>query len=202
MLNFGEKEKIEKIDDLTLLKCLGKGSFGEVYLTNKEGKSGLFATKKMDREFADLPQVSKYLKNEIAIMRELNHKNIVKLEDVKITKKHYYLVMEYCNGGSLSDCLNKYQELYNKTFSEEIVQYLMRQIIQGLKYIHNKNIIHRDLKLDNILVNFDSDEDKKNVNMMKAEVKIIDFGFATHLKKEDLCYSTLGSPINMDPKIL
>ena len=202
MFNFGEKEKIEKIDDLTLLKCLGKGSFGEVYLTNKEGKSGLFATKKMDREFADLPQVSKYLKNEIAIMRELNHKNIIKLEDVKITKKHYYLVMEYCNGGSLSDCLNKYQELYNKTFSEEIVQYLMRQIIQGLKYIHNKNIIHRDLKLDNILVNFDSDEDKKNVNMMKAEVKIIDFGFATHLKKEDLCYSTLGSPINMDPKIL
>ena len=77
MFNFGEKEKIEKIDDLTLLKCLGKGSFGEVYLTNKEGKSGLFATKKMDREFADLPQVSKYLKNEIAIMRELNHKNIV-----------------------------------------------------------------------------------------------------------------------------
>ena len=129
--------------------------------------------KKIDREYADLPQVSKYLKNEIAILRELNHKNIVKLEDVKITKKHYYLVMEYCNGGSLSDCLNKYQELYNKTFSEEIVQYLMRQIIQGLKYIHNKNIIHRDLKFDNILVNFDSDEDKKKVNMMKAEVKII-----------------------------
>ena len=190
------------IDDITLMKCLGKGSFGEVYLSTKEGKNELFATKKMDREYADQPQISKYLKNEISILRELNHKNIVKLEDVKITKKHYYLVMEYCNGGSLSDCLKKYQEKNGSPFSIEIVQYLMRQIIEGMKYIHNKNIIHRDLKLDNILVHFNKEEDKKNLNMMKAIIKIIDFGFATHMTKENLCFSTLGSPINMDPNIL
>ena len=97
------------IDDLTLLKSLGKGSYGEVFLTTKQGKAGLLATKKMDRKIADRPNVSKYLKNEIAIMRALNHKNIVKLYDVKITKNNYYLVMEYCNGGSLSSCLKKYQ---------------------------------------------------------------------------------------------
>ena len=199
MLGFDKKEKV---DDLTFLKCLGKGSFGEVFLTTKEGRSGLFATKKMDRQFADDPKVQKYLKNEIEILRELNHKNIVKLEDVKITKDHYYLVMEYCNGGSLQDCLRDYQEKYDKPFSEEMVQYLMKQIIQALKYIHNRNIIHRDLKLDNILVNFDSDQDKNDLNMMKAVIKLIDFGFATHLKKSELCYSALGSPINMDPNIL
>ena len=194
--------KRAKIDDLTLLKCLGKGSFGEVFLTTKEGSNELFATKKMDKEYADSPKVSKYLKNEIAILKELKHKNVIKLEEVKTTKNHYYLVMEYCNGGSLSDCLNEYQEKYGKPFSEEIVQYLMRQIVEGIKYIHNKNIIHRDLKLDNILVNFHLDADRKNLNMMKAEVKIIDFGFSIHIKKNDLCYSTLGSPINMDPSIL
>ena len=189
------------IDDLTLLKCLGKGSYGEVYLTQKKGKSQLFATKKMDRKYADQPQVSKYLKNEIEILRELNHKNIVKLEDVKITKNHYYLVMEFCNGGALSECLQKFMAKYGRPFSEEIVQYLMRQIIDGMKYIHKRHIIHRDLKLDNILVNFDSDVDKQNLNMMKAVVKIIDFGFATHLGNSNLVYSALGTPINMEPHI-
>ena len=77
------------IDELTLLKFLGKGSYGEVYLTKKEGKSELFATKKMDRKFADQPQVSKYLKNEIAILRELRHKNIVKFnKNSKIFRKN------------------------------------------------------------------------------------------------------------------
>ena len=189
------------IDDLTLLKSLGKGSYGEVFLTSKKGKSELFATKKMERKYADQPNVSKYLKNEISILRELKHKNIVKLEDVKVTKKHYYLVMEYCNGGALSDCLKKYQQMYGTPFSEQIVQYLMKQIIDGIKYIHNRNIIHRDLKLDNILVSFNSDIDKESLNMMKAIIKIIDFGFATHMNN-DLCTTTLGSPINMDPKLL
>ncbi len=190
------------IDDLILLKCLGKGTFGEVFLTSKKDENELFATKKMDRKYADQPKVSKYLKNEIEILKQLNHKNIVKLEDVKITKTHYYLVMEYCNGGTLSECLKKYQKKHGQPFSEEIVQYLMRQIVEGIKYIHNHNIIHRDLKLDNILVHFNSETDKNNLNIMKAIIKIIDFGFATHIKKEDLCYSTLGSPINMDPNIL
>ena len=190
------------IDDLTLLKFLGKGSYGEVYLSKKEGKSELFATKKMDRKFADKPQVSKYLKNEIAILRELKHRNIVKLEDVKITKNHYYIVMEYCNGGSLSDCLQKYQSIYGQPFTQEIVQYIMRQIINVMKYIHSKGIIHRDLKLDNILVIFNSDYDKNNLNMLKGTIKIIDFGLSTHMGNTNLCYSTVGSPINMDPNIL
>ena len=191
-----------KIDDLTLLRSLGKGSYGEVFLTSKEGKSELFATKKMDRKYADQPHVAKYLKNEISIMRELKHKNIVKLEDMKITPNHYYLVMDFCNGGTLSECLRKYQKKNKKPFSVEIVQYLMRQIIDGIRYIHNKNIIHRDLKLDNILVHFNSEIDRVDLNMMKAVVKIIDFGLSTHIEKSNLCYSTLGSPINMDPNIL
>ena len=83
---------------------------------------------------------------------------------------------------------------------EELVQHFMRQIIDAFKYIHGKKIIHRDVKLDNILLNFDNEEDKKNFNLMKAQVKIIDFGFSCIYN--DIKKSILGSPINMDPLIL
>lgn len=110
--------------------------------------------------------------------------------------------MEFCNGGELSKALEKYMEKHGKPFSQEIVQHIMRQIIDAFKYIHGQKIIHRDVKLDNVLLNFDTEEDKENLNMMKAQVKIIDFGFACKLSKSGLQYSTLGSPINMDPIIL
>ena len=191
-----------QIEDLTLLKCLGKGSFGEVFLSTKKGKKELFATKKIDRVKADQPSIKKYFENEIKILNSLQHPNIVKLEDLKMTKDYYYIVMEYINGGSLTDCLKTYKNKYNKSFPEQIVQYLMRQIVDAIKYLHGLKIIHRDLKLDNIMVNFDNDNDKNMLNMMNAKIKIIDFGFAIHLSKSNLAFSALGSPINMDPTIL
>ncbi len=194
---------MQLIDDVTLIKSLGKGSFGEVFLSTKKGRKEYFATKKIDRKIADNPNLIKYLQNEIEILNQINHPNIVKLEETKKTKDHYYLVMEYINGGGLSNCLKKYMEKHNKSaFPEEIVQYLMKQIIEALHYLHSRKIIHRDIKLDNIMVNFDSDYDKELLNMMKAKIKIIDFGFATHLEKKNLTFSAVGSPINMDPIIL
>ena len=190
------------VDDLTLIKPLGKGAFGEVYLTSKQGSKEKFATKKIDKKFTLNPKAKKYLDNEISILKDIDHPNIVKLYDVKETSQFYYLVTEYCNGGGLSDCLEQYQEKHNKAFPEEIVQYLMKQIVSALRYLHNKTILHRDIKLDNILVHFENEEDRRNKNMLKAKVKMIDFGFARYLKKEELAYSTLGSPINMDPGIL
>ena len=144
----------------------------------------------------------KYLKNEIIILQHLKHPNIAKYDDVKKTKKHFYIVMEFCNGGELSKALEKYQSKYGCSFPEEIVQHLMRQIINAFQYIHKQKIIHRDIKLDNILLNYETEEDKNNLNLMKATVKIIDFGFSCKISKTGLQYSTLGSPINMDPIIL
>ena len=190
------------VEDLTLLKCLGKGAFGEVYLTSKQGSKQKYATKKIDKKFTQNPRAKKYLDNEINILKEIDHPNIIKLVDVKETTHFYYLVMELCNGGGLSDCLEDYQKKNKKPFPEETVQYLMRQIVDGINYLHKRHILHRDIKLDNLLVNFDSDEDKKKRNMLKAKVKIIDFGFARHLAPAQLAFSTLGSPINMDPGIL
>ena len=193
---------MQKIEDLSLIKLLGKGAFGEVYLSEKENSKKLFATKKISREIADRPKFKKYLVNEINILKMLDHPNIVKLEEVKKSSHSYFIVMEYINGGGLSECLKKYMEKFGKAFPEEIVQYLMRQIIDALVYIHDKKIIHRDLKLDNIMVNFDSEIDKQNLNMMKAKIKIIDFGFSVLLTEQNLASTTVGSPINMDPIIL
>ena len=191
------------VDDLTLEKCLGKGAFGEVYLTTKKGDDKhKFATKKMEREEIEQGEAIKYLKNEIIVLQYLKHPNIVRFEEVKKTKKHFYIVMEFCNGGELSKALEKYMEKYGKPFSEEIVQHFMKQIIGAFKYMHERKIIHRDVKLDNILLNYETEEDKANFNLMKAQVKIIDFGFACKIDKSGLQYTALGSPINMDPIIL
>ena len=181
-------------------KLLGEGSFGKVHLTKKEGDSKKYATKELDREEIDSSEAKKYLINEIRILQSLNHPNIVKFVDIKKTKKHYYIMMEFCNGGELSKNLEKYMMKNGTAFPEELVQHFMRQIIDAFKYIHGKKIIHRDVKLDNILLHFDNEEDKKNFNLMKAQVKIIDFGFSCIYN--DIKKSILGSPINMDPLIL
>ena len=191
-----------KIENYDLETCLGKGAFGEVYLTSRKGDPKKYATKKLDREEIESGEGIKYLRNEIVILQYLNHPNIVKFQEVKKTKHHYYIIMEYCNGGELSKALEKYVNKYGKPFPEELVQHFMRQIISAFKYIHERKVIHRDVKLDNILLHFENEEDLKNFDLMKATVKIIDFGFACKISKTGLQYTVLGSPINMDPIIL
>ena len=80
------------VDDLTLIKALGKGAFGEVYLTSKQGSQQKFATKKIDKKYAANPKAKKYLDNEILILKNIDHPNIVKLYDVKETSHFFYLV--------------------------------------------------------------------------------------------------------------
>ena len=191
-----------KLENYELEKCLGKGAFGEVYLTSKKGDSKKYATKKLDREEIEQSESMKYLRNEIVLLQYLNHPNIVKFQEVKKSKKNFYIIMEYCNGGELSKALEKYQNKFGKPFPETIVQHIMRQIISAFRYIHERKVIHRDVKLDNVLLNYETEADKNNLNLMKATVKIIDFGFACKIGPSGLQYSVLGSPINMDPLIL
>ena len=197
-----------QVDNLFLKKLLGKGAFGEVHLTLIKGDNNLYATKVYDRERIEQKQfykegeesdAMKYLKNEIYILHTLNHPNILKLKEVKKTQRHFYIVTDYCNGGELREALDKYLEKYGKPFSEEIVQYFMRQIMSAFNYLHGRNIMHRDIKLENILLNYDSLEDKKNFNLMKAKIKIIDFGFAT---QKNLKITIVGSPLSMSPLML
>ena len=191
-----------QIEDFSLGKCIGQGSFGEVYLTTRKGYNKLYATKKISKQKIEVPSIKKHFLDEIEILKTLNHKNIIKLETIRQSQNNFYIICEYYNGGGLYDCLKQYKIRYGRPFPENIVQHFMRQIIDALVYLHQRKIIHRDLKLENLLINYESEEDKNNFNLLKAEVKIIDFGFATKLNGANLRYSILGSPINMDPILL
>ena len=190
------------INDYKLIKKIGEGSFGEVYLTVKGNNPKQYAAKRLSLIKTNHPTFKKYLQNEIIIMKEMNHQNIVHLYDLFVTKTHYYFIMDYCNGGSLNDLLSDYKLKFGKPFSQEIIQYLMIQIVDGLKYIHSLKIIHRDLKLDNILVHFDNPADKYKLNILTCKIKIIDFGLVTKLTPNKLAETAAGSPIYMDPTIL
>ena len=192
-----------QIDNYILEKQLGEGSFGKVFETKlATDPSKLFATKVYERKKIEGTPQFNYLTNECNILHELNHPNIVKLVDVKKTKNHYYIIMEYCNGGELEGALEKYKEKYGKPFSEELVQYFMRQIIDAFKYIHANGVIHRDIKLENILLHYKTEEDKNNLNLMNATAKIIDFGFACKISGNNLAHTAVGSPLNAAPVIL
>ena len=191
------------IDGLTVTDLIGKGSFGDVFLTTKKESPTLYATKILDLYAIKGDDFAKdYIDKEMSILMDVNHPNIIELKEIKKKENKIYLVMEYCNGGTLEKFLEKYQEDNKKPLSEEIVQYIMRQIVEGMKYLSNKKIMHRHINLDNILINYEDENDKKNNNIMKAKIKIIDFGFSTYLKKGDLARTVLGSPINMSPILL
>ena len=196
-----------------LFKQLGKGTFGVVFLTVGESNPDLFATKVINLSKVKNRKTLEYLKKEKEIMEELKHINIIRLDRFIKSKKYYFFIMEYCNGGSLYDLLKKYKEKYRKPFTLEIIQYFMRQIVEGLKYIHSKNIIHRDLKLPNILINFNNVSRKTrldavdyneldNNDLLHSTIKIIDFGLSKKLRPNELAMSLVGTPFNMDPFIL
>ena len=170
------------IDDLTFVKDLGLGSFGNVFLYKRINTNELFAVKIIDKMRVKGTKYFKYLDSEVKALSKFDDPHIIKFKKIKYPDSEYsnyiLIIMEYCNGYSLSECLRDYKERYGKPFSEEIVQYLSRQIVQGLIRIHKENIIHRDLKLDNIMVHFDNEIDKINLNMMKGTIKIIDFGIS------------------------
>lgn len=197
------KNNVLEIGDWRLEERIGQdeGCCSEIFLTRKKNDPNYYVTKRISRDNLS-EKNSMYVKNEITLMYKLIHPNIVKFLDFRKTRHHFYILMEYCNGGSLTSAIENYYLKYGKYFSEEIIQYLMKQIIDVMKFIHSKNVIHRDIKSANFLLKFDSEEDKNNLNMMKAKVVLIDFGFSCVISKSGLQYSTVGTPFFMDPKLL
>ena len=165
---------MKKIDDYTLISKTQQESFWKIYLTSKEGTETKYVTKVIKKEKI-WNNDRKYIDGEISILKDINHPNLVKLIEVKENAEYIYIIFEYCNGGDLQSFLDKYVKENNKGLSEEIVQYIMKQLIDAFKYLHNKRIIHRGIKLYNILINYDDENDKLNSNIMKARKKITNF---------------------------
>ena len=117
-------------------------------------------------------------------------------------KKNYFTIYEYCNGGHLSKAFENYIEKYGNPFPEEIIQHLMRQIIDVFQYLfqylHKKLIIHRQINLHNIFLNYENKEDAKNLNLIKAQIKFINFEYSAKLPESGLIYDLVCN-VCMDP---
>ena len=186
-----------KVDDYTLEECIEQGTLGELYFSTKKDSTLKYAIKRIERERLEQGDAMKYYRNELTFLQNFDHPNILKFFDVKKTKKHFYIIFEYCNGGRLSEALEKYLKKYGKPFPEVLVQHFMKQIIDVYKYIHSGRIIHGDIRLKDILLHYENEKDLDNFDLIKAKIKIIDFSFACKRKKEEkFGTNTKGIQIN------
>jgi len=123
--------------------------------------------------------------HEVGILLQLRHQSVVKLYETFETKRHIMLVMELCAGGDLLNFVRK-----RKRLDEETAKILFKQVIEGIGYIHSKKILHRDIKLDNILLDG------------KGNVKIADFGVSKQVKAGEVMYEQSGTPAYIAPEII
>jgi serine/threonine-protein kinase ULK/ATG1 len=151
-------------------RVLGKGSFGTVYLGVDLANDRYVSLKKIPPEIKEDPQKINALSNEILISAGVDNINLVKILDLTDIGTDKYIVYEFCNGGDLRRYLR-----YFKRFDERAVQYFMMQVLNGLKELHEKKIIHHDLKPENVLVELIPFEvkDNKNIEEKKNSKKML-----------------------------
>ena len=188
--------------NIELLNIIGKGSYGNVYLGKNKANNEYYAIKVISKSQLQSKIVYQYFNNEIYILKHISHPNIVKYISLVEQKKDYWLIIEYCNGGSLVKALKYHLTKFNKPVPENIVRYFIKNILTAVIYLNNKKIIHRDIKSDNILLHYDDEEDLVSNNFVKAKIKLIDFGFARYLDENELAGSLVGTPMYMDPNVL
>lgn len=174
-------------------KELGTGSFGKVLLVENAETCQVYAAKEfsLDKNNKELLQL---LENEILISTSFLNPNIIKMIDITEIDGKSYIILEYCNGGDLKTYMDNYIANKGSCFNEKIIQHILRQIINGLSCLHRNKIIHHDIKLENILLNF-----KNGNNILESEVKISDFGLAK-FKDQNSIKKIGGTPLYMDPK--
>ena len=158
---------------------LGKGSFSQVVLANHVILNKQVALKVVTLHKIKDPYVSKNLKREAAIMAKLNHPNIVSLHEVVSVGDFYCLVLDFYPGGNLCDMIGRQEGFKLK---EEIARALFRQILAELGYLHNKSIIHRDIKLENILL-----------DATHTKAVIADFGLSNFWDASSILRTRCGS---------
>ena len=190
-------------DKYTYLEKIGEGAFAKVFKAQDNLTGTFYAIKEIDTKNFDKKQFE-LLDTEIKLLSNINHKNIVKFYDcIKPSENIVAIILEYCNGGSLHKCLYDYKKNNKgKPFPENLVKYLMKKILEGVNYLHNNKIIHRDLKLGNILLKYEKLQDLNNKNISKAEVKITDFNTSYDYKGKEPPNTVLGTLQNMAPSII
>ncbi|XP_075694302.1 serine/threonine-protein kinase 33 [Rhinoderma darwinii] len=180
----------------TFGKKLGQGSFGVVIEATHRETGKKWAIKKVHREKAGSSAV-KLLEREVSILKRVNHDHIIHLEEVFETPKRVYLVMELCEGGELREILHR-----RKRLLESETRHVIHSLAVAIAYLHKKDIVHRDLKLENILV---QSGDRAEGEVMMLNIKVTDFGLAVQkggVGSENMLQSTCGTPVYMAPEVI
>ncbi|VDN01924.1 unnamed protein product [Thelazia callipaeda] len=171
---------------------IGSGSFSYVFKAvsaapRNNGVRSTVAIKVMSMQAANSSKLSSdCVVSEIKILKNLKHKNIVRLHDFHWDHNNIYLIMEYCGSDNLSSFIKRYGSL-----PEALTRRFFRQIAVAIQYMRTMNVAHMDLKPQNILL----------TNRHSPFVKISDFGLALYLKKNEHACSFRGSPLYMAPEI-
>ncbi|KIW70457.1 hypothetical protein PV04_02725 [Phialophora macrospora] len=163
------RRKDVQFGDYVLGQTLGEGEFGKVKLGWKKDGSSQVAIKLIRREtVASNPTRLPKIYREISILRDLAHPNIVRLHEMVETERHIGIILEYASGGELFDYI-----LNHRYLKDPAARRLFAQLVSGVGYLHKKGIVHRDLKLENLLLD-------QNRNII-----ITDFGFANTFDPKD-----------------
>ena len=185
--NIFKSDKKTSIDEYIITSELGIGSYASVKLGIHKETKNKFAIKIYDKNMINDDDKKYTIKNEIFILNQLDNENVMKLYDVIETNRYLYLIMEYINGISLLDFIQKQK---NHRIDENKCKELFYQIVKGILYCQNENICHRDIKLENILI----------VN--NKIIKIIDFGFAIKCNRNEYQEFFCGTVYYMPPEIV
>ncbi|KAK6126017.1 hypothetical protein DH2020_040244 [Rehmannia glutinosa] len=188
------------VGDYMVGKQIGAGSFSTVWHARHRVHGTEVAIKEIVTDRLN-SKLQESLKSEIFILRRINHPNIIRLHDMielqdlsvstvrKMEPGKIYIVLEYCKGGDLSMYI---QKLHGK-IPEAAAKHFMQQLAKGLKVLRENNLIHRDLKPQNLLLSTNDDN---------SVLKIADFGFARSLQPRGLAETLCGSPLYMAPEIM
>jgi calcium-dependent protein kinase len=149
-----------------------------------------YAVKCLDIGLVDSVEGLRQLRNEIFIMCQLDHPNIVRIEEVYESTNEIYILQELCHGGDLFDRLDEQPDFH---YTEAQCARLVKQMVSAVRYLHSKGIIHRDLKLENFL--FSNQEPD-------SELKMIDFGLSKHFELGQSLHDKVGTPYTVAPEII
>ncbi|GAA0146051.1 non-receptor serine/threonine protein kinase [Lithospermum erythrorhizon] len=170
-------------DRYDLVKDIGSGNFGVARLMRDKQTKELVAVKYIERG----DKIDENVRREIINHRSLRHPNIVRFKEVILTPTHLAIVMEYASGGEMFDRIS------NKgRFSEDEARFFFQQLISGVSYCHSMQVCHRDLKLENTLLD----------GSPAPRLKICDFGYSKSSLLHSQPKSTVGTPAYIAPEVL
>lgn len=169
---------------------LGSGVSGLVRKVTHKKTGVEYAVKCLDLGLVDTKEGLEQLRDEIFIMCQLDHPNIVRLEEVYESHSEIYLVQELCLGGELFDRLDEQPDYH---YTEAECARLIKQMLCAVRYIHSKGIIHRDLKLENFLFSSSAPD---------SELKMIDFGLSKHFRYGEVQHEAVGTPYTVAPEVI